>query len=329
MTQSNRHLTRRQFQSALAGGIGALAAWPASQALAQEGKPIKLIIPFATGGSNDIVGRVLAQQLSIRLKRSVVVDNVLGGGGSIGAANAARAEPDGNTLLLISSTFTMNSAVMKLPFDPVKSFTPIAMLGMGPSVVVANSAVPANTMKELVEYSKKNKGVVNFSTSGAASFQHFAVELMKTKTGADITLIHYKGGGPALNDVAAGHVQATLGSYIQMQPMLQAGKVKLPGVASAKRIDLIPDVPTLKEGGIDVEVGNWWGLLAPANTPTALVESLNKEVNAVLTSPDIKKRLAGEGADPTPMSRADFARLMADETQRWAAVAKQTSIKVD
>ena len=320
---------RRRFQFALALGMAG-AAGLASPALAQEsGKPIKIIVPFATGGSNDIVGRVLANQLSIRLKRSVIVDNVLGGGGSIGAANAARAEPDGSTLLLISSTFTMNSAVMKLPYDPVKSFVPVAMLGMGPSVVVANTGFAPNTVKELVDYSRKNKGVVNFSTSGAASFQHFAAELIKTKTGADLTLVHYKGGGPALNDVAAGHVQATLGSLIQMQPMLQAGKIKILGVASNKRIDLIPDVPTLKEGGIDVEVGNWWGLLAPANTPAALVETLNKEVNAVLTSPDIKKRLAGEGAEPTPMSRADFAKLMAEETQRWAAIARQTSIKLD
>ena len=321
---------RRQFNLQLGALLAASTVLPAGQALAQESaKPIRIVVPFAPGGSNDIVGRTMAQQLSIRLKRSVVVENVPGAGGAIGSAMVARAEPDGNTLLLISSTFTMNASVMKLSYDPVKSFTPVAMLGMGPSVIVVAASLPVNSIKELIDYSKKNPGKVYFGSAGVASFQHFAIELFKLRTGADLTVVHYKGGGPALIDLAAGHVHVSLGSLIQMQTFLRSGKIKILGVAGARRVDLIPDVPTLKETGVDVEVSNWWGLLAPAGTPISLVDRLNREANAALAAPDMKKRFANEGADPLPMSRAEFEQLMSEETAKWAKVARDTGIKIE
>ena len=192
---------RRQFNQTIGALLTVGATLPLQQAYAQESvKPIRIIVGFAPGGSNDIVGRTMAQQLSIRLKRSVVVENVPGAGGAIGSSMVARAEPDGNTLLLISSTFTMNSSVMKLSYDPVKSFTPVAMLGMGPSVIAVAASMPVNSIKELIDYSKKNPGKVFFGSAGVASFQHFAIELFKLRTGADLTVVHYKGGGPALVD---------------------------------------------------------------------------------------------------------------------------------
>jgi tripartite-type tricarboxylate transporter receptor subunit TctC len=321
---------RRQFNLTLGALLATGAALPASQAYAQEAaKPIRIIVPFAPGGSNDIVGRTMAQQLSTRLKRSVIVENVPGAGGAIGSAMVARSEPDGNTLLLISSTFTMNASVMKLSYDPVKSFTPVAMLGMGPSVIAVAANLPVNSIKELIDYSKKNPGKVYFGSAGVASFQHFAIELFKLRTGADLTVVHYKGGGPALLDLAAGHVQVSLGSLIQMQTFLRSGKIKLLGVAGSRRVDLIADVPTLKENGVDVEVSNWWGLLAPAGTPLSLVDRLNRETNAALAEPDMKKRFAGEGADPMPMTRPEFEKLMSDETGKWAKVARETGIKIE
>jgi len=321
---------RRQFNLTFGALLASSAALPAGQVYAQDAaKPIRIIVPFAPGGSNDIVGRTMAQQLSIRMKRSVVVENVPGAGGAIGSAMVARAEPDGNTLLLISSTFTMNASVMKLSYDPVKSFSPVAMLGMGPSVIVVAASLPVNSIKELIDYSKKNPGKVFFGSAGVASFQHFAIELFKLRTGADLSVVQYKGGGPALIDLAAGHVQVSLGSLIQMQTFLRSGKIKILGVAGARRVDLIPDVPTLKETGVDVEVSNWWGLLAPAGTPVNLVDRLNREANAALAEPDMKKRFAGEGADPMPMSRAEFEKLMADETAKWAKVARETGIKIE
>jgi tripartite-type tricarboxylate transporter receptor subunit TctC len=324
-TKSNRRQFNRTVGAVLATGLG----FSNSQALAQEGKPIRIVVPFPSGGSNDIVGRSMAQQLSNRLKRSVIVDNMTGAGGTIGSSAVARAEPDGNTLLLISSTFTMNASVMKLSYDPVKSFTPVAMLGMGPSVIVVAASLPVNSIKELVEYSKKNPGKVYFGSAGVASFQHFAIELFKLRTGADLTVVHYKGGGPALIDLAAGHVHVSLGSLIQMQNFLRAGKIKILGVAGNRRVDLISDVPTLKENGIDVEVSNWWGLLAPTGTPSSVIDRLNREVNSSLAEPEMKKRFASEGADPMPMSRTEFEKFMAEETAKWGKVARETGIKVE
>ncbi len=327
-SKNTMNISRRQFHHAVAGT--ALSALPLGAAWAQDSsKPIRIIVPFAPGGSNDIVGRTMAQQLGTRLKRSVVVDNVPGAGGAIGSAQVARAEPDGNTLLLISSTFTMNAAIMKLSYDPVKSFTPVAMLGMGPSVIAVSANLPVNSIKELIEYSKKNKGKVYFGSAGVASFQHFAIELFKLRTGADLTVVQYKGGGPALVDLAAGHVQMALGSLIQMQTFVRSGKIKLLGVAGSRRVDLIPDVQTLKETGVDVEVSNWWGLLAPAGTPAGLIDQLNRESNAVLSEPEMKKRFAGEGADPMPMSRGEFERFMLEETAKWGKVARETNIRAE
>jgi len=325
---TNTDNNRRQFNQKLGALLATGLSLPVGQALAQESKPIHLVVSFSPGGSNDIVGRSIAQQLTMRLKRSVIVDNMPGAGGTIGNSSVARAEPDGNTLLLISSTFTMNASVMKLSYDPVKSFTPVAMLGMGPSVIAVPSNLPVNSIGELIDYSKKNPGKVFFGSAGVASFQHFAVELFKLRTGADLSVVHYKGGGPALMDLAAGNVQVSLGSLIQMQSIVRSGKIKLLAVAGNQRVDLIPDVPTLKESGIDVELSNWWGLVAPSGTPLNVVDRLNRSANAALTDPDIKKGFANQGANPMPMSRSEFEKFMGDETAKWAKVALETGMKI-
>lgn len=326
MTQFANVQRRRLIAAAGAGITTAAVGVPA---VAQDQKPIRIIVAFAPGGSNDIVGRAIAQQMTERLKRSVVVENRPGAGGTIGGALAARAEPDGTTLLLISSTFTMNPAVMKLSFDPVKSFVPVAMLGMGPSVVAVNVNMPVNNMREFVDYTKKNPGKVHVGTSGVASFQHFGLELLKLRSGADLTLLHYKGGGPVLADLAAGHIQMSLGSLIQMQNLVNAGKIKLIAVAGRERVSIIPNVPTLKESGIDVDVSNWWALLAPAGTPDAVVQTLHKAANDSLNDQSMKDRFAKEGASPMPMSREAFTALMSEETVRWASVARETNIRVN
>ena len=310
--------------------IASFLGFFASSVVSQEtGKQIRLIVPFAPGGSNDIVGRAVAQQLSPRLKRSVIVENKPGAGGVLGAEIAARAEPDGNTLLLISSSFAMNSSIMKLSYDPVKSFAPLAMLGMGPSVIVVNSATPVNSIKELVDFSNNNPSKTNFGTAGVGSFQHFAIELFKLKTGANFVLVHYKGGGPALVDLAAGHIQISLGSLIQMQNFMKAGQIKVLAVAGSKRVPLLPNVPTLKELGIDVEASNWWAILAPTGTSNELLDTFHKEINQVLVDPEIKRRFANEGAESLPMSRLEFEKLLSEESVKWARVAKLTGIKAE
>ena len=305
------------------------AFWICSSPAATLPKKIRIIVAFAPGGSNDIVARALAQELSARLKSSVIVENKPGAGGTLGADLAAHSDPDGSTLLLVSSTFTMNSSIMKLNYDPNKSFIPVAMLGMGPSVIAVNSNFPVNTIGEFVEYSKKNPGKVNFGSAGVASFQHFALELIKLRSGADFDIVHYKGGGPALVDLAAGHIQGSIGSLIQMQSFLSAGQIKLLAVAGPKRISIIPKVPTLIESGIDVDASNWWGILAPAGTPIDIVDQLHQAINASLASADIKKRFDNEGAEAMPMTRANFKKFMADETNKWAKVARETGIKAE
>lgn len=319
---------RRAFAKTLAASISLALALPMAAAHAQDtSKPIRIIVPFAPGGSNDIVGRTVALQLSKRLNRSVIVENRAGAGGVIGSELVARAEPDGNTLLLISSSFTMNASIMKLNYDPVKSFKSVAMLGMGPSVIAVKSSMAVNSMKELVQYSKENPGKVFFGSAGVASFQHFAIELLKTRTGANLSIAQYKGGSPVLADLVAGHIDGSLGSLIQFLPFLKSGRIKLLGVAGPKRLEMMPDVPTLKEVGIDVDASNWWALLAPAGTPDAIVEQLHRETNVVLTDPEIKKRFASEGADTMVMTRPEFDKFIIEETGKWAKVAKETGIK--
>jgi tripartite-type tricarboxylate transporter receptor subunit TctC len=324
----SNNLTIQRGRRAVIAAAGATVAATVLPAVAQEGgKPIRIIVGFAPGGSNDIVGRAIAQQLTERLKRSVVVENRPGAGATIAGGLAARAEPDGTTLLLASSTFTMNPAVMKLSYDPVKDFVPVAMLGMGPSVITVNAGMPVRNVREFIDYSKKNPGKVNAGTAGAASFQHFGLELLKLKTGADITLLHYKGGGQVLADLAAGHIQLSLGSLIQTQSLVKAGKIKLLAVAGSQRVGIIPDVPTLRESGIDIDVSNWWALLAPAGTPDAAVKAIHDACNASLNDPAMKDRFAKEGAIAMPMTRQAFAQLMSEETKRWADVARETNIK--
>jgi tripartite-type tricarboxylate transporter receptor subunit TctC len=303
--------------------------WIYNSSAAALPKKIRIIVAFAPGGSNDIVARTLAQELSARIQRPVIVENKPGAGGTLGADLAAHSDPDGSTLLLVSSTFTMNSSIMKLNYDPNKSFIPVAMLGMGPSVIAVNNNFPANTIGDFIEYSKRNPGKVNFGSAGVASFQHFALELIKLRSGADFDIVHYKGGGPALVDLAAGHIQGSIGSLIQMQTFLSAGQIKLLAVAGPKRIGIIPKVPTLIESGIDVDASNWWGILAPVGTPSDIINQLHQAINASLASADIKKRFDNEGAEAMPMTRENFKKLMVDETNKWAKVARETGIKAE
>ncbi len=317
---------RRRILIRTLGLCASLALMPVAGYAQDTSQPLQIIVPFAPGGSNDIVGRAVANLLSARMHRSVIIDNKPGAGGTIGSERAARAAPDGNTLLLISSTFTMNPSVMKLTYDPVDSFIPVALLGQGPSVMAVNAALPVKSIKELIAYTKKYPGKVNFGSSGVASFQHFAIELFKLRTGADMTIVHYKGGAPALVDLASGNVQVALGSLIQMQPFINSGKVKILAVAGPERVALIPDVPTLKEEGIDVDASNWWGLMAPKGTPEKVVESLHENINAVLSDPKLKDSLASEGAQISATSRQDFTKRITDETVRWGEVAQQTGL---
>ncbi len=293
-------------------------------------KPVRLIVPFPPGGSNDVVGRMIAAQLSTRLDKPVIVENQGGAGGLIGAEMAARAQPDGYTLLLISVAFAFNPAIYKLPYDPATAFTPVAMLGAGPVVIAVTPKLPVSSVKELIALAKQKPGELNYATAGIGSFQHLASELFKLQAGIDIVHIPFKGGGPAMMDVIAGNTQITIGSLIQMLPQIKAGKLKALGVGSANRVPALPDLPTISEAGVPgYEVTNWWGIVVPAGTPRPIIDRLNKDLTAIVASPEAKQRFEAEGSEPLSMGVDDAGRFIAAETVKWARVVKDAGIRAE
>ena len=291
-------------------------------------KPVKLVIPFPPGGSNDVVGRYIAAELSRRLDKAVVVENVGGAGGLIGTGMVAEAPPDGYTLLLISVAFAFSPALYKTPYDPATAFAPVAMLGSGPVVIAVNPKVPVNSLRELIAMAKERPGHLNYASAGVGSFQHLAAELFKKEAAVDIVHVPFKGGGPAMMDVIAGNTQVAVGSLAQMVPQIKGGRLKALAVGSRERIPAIPDVPTLAEAGLPgYEATNWWGIVVPAGTPRPVVERLHAELSAIVASAETKKRFESEGADPLQMSPEEFGRFIAAETAKWSRVVKEAGIK--
>ncbi|HWM42627.1 MAG TPA: tripartite tricarboxylate transporter substrate binding protein [Burkholderiales bacterium] len=305
-----------------------LMSWNLAAAQAYPNKPLRLVIPFPPGGSNDVVGRAIGQQLSERLGQGVVIDNRGGAGGIIGTEQAAKSAPDGYTLLLISTAFPTSIAFNRLPQDAMKSFAPVAMLGSGPALLVAPASSPVNSVQDLLDQLKKKPGELNAAAAGIGSFQHMATELFRLQSKTNFVIVQYKGGGPALTDTIAGQVQFNLGSLVQMVPHVRSGKLKALGVSSAKRVPAMPEVPTIAEAGLPgYEVSNWWGILAPAGTPAPVLDRLYKEITAIQESPETRKRFELEGAEVVRMKPAEFASFVTQETEKWTRVVKEAGIK--
>ena len=291
-------------------------------------KPVRLIIPFPPGGSNDVVGRAIGQQLGDRLGQSVVIDNRGGAGGIIGTNEAAKAPADGYTLLLISTAFPTSIAFNRLPQDVMKSFAPVALLGSGPALLVVPANSPANSVQDLLGILKQKPGELNAAAAGIGSFQHMATELFRLQSKTRFVIVQYKGGGPALTDTIGGQVQFNLGSLVQMVPQVRSGKLKALGVSSERRVAAMPEVPTIAEAGVPgFEVSNWWGILAPAGTPPPVLDRLYKEITAILESPDTRKRFELEGAEAARMTSAEFAAFVTQDTEKWTRVVKEAGIK--
>ena len=292
-------------------------------------KSIRLIVPFPPGGSNDILGRFVGQKLTERLGQPVVIDNRAGADGIIGTELAAKAPPDGHTLLIISSTFSMNPATFKLPYDPIKSFTPISLIGTGGNVIAVHPSVPAKNVKDLITLAKSRPGQLRYASSGAGGFNHFGGELFKNMAGVDMIHVPYKGGGPAMIDVMSGQVEVLFSTLIQALPHFRSGKLRPLGVGSPKRSPLMPDVPTIIESGLaDYEGSIWWGLLGPAGMPAEIQARLHSEVVAVLRDPESAKRLAAEAAEPAIVTPDEFQKIIVRDISKWSLVAKQAGIKV-
>jgi tripartite-type tricarboxylate transporter receptor subunit TctC len=291
-------------------------------------KPVRLIIAFAPGGSTDIVGRLIALKLSERLGRQVVPENRSGGGGTIGAEMVMKADPDGYTLLFTSAAVVINPLLFKVPYDPVKSFIPIAKMGDGPVVLTIHPGVPANSVKELIALAKKQPGKLVSAAAGGGSFMHLATELFKMMTGIDIKIVQFKGGGPAMIDTMGGHSQISLGTLTQSLPQIKSGKLKALGYGGTVRSKLLPDVPTISEAGVTgYSAAQWWGLFAPAGTPKAVVERLYKELEVILKAEDTQKTFEVQGAEPDLMGSVEFFKFIEAEGVKWGKVVKEGNIK--
>jgi tripartite-type tricarboxylate transporter receptor subunit TctC len=297
---------------------------------AYPSKPVRFIVPFSPGDSPDRVGRLIAAKLSERLGRQVIVENFPGAGGLLGSEMGAKAAPDGYTILVIAAFYPINAAVYKLPFDPVKAFTPIAKLATGPSVLVVHPSLPANSVKELIALAKQKPGQLIWAAPGVGSNQHLAAELFKSKTGTDFKIVQFKGGGPMLADLLGGHSQIATSTLSVMLPHIKSGKLKVLGNCALRRSDLLPDVPTVSESGIPgYEVTGWFGLLAPAGTPAPIVSRLNNEVKTILTSDEVKKLLLSEGSEADYLGPSDFGAYVQEQINKWQRVVKEAHISVE
>ena len=309
----------------------ALAAHPAFAQNAADKypeKPIKIVVPFPPGGSTDTLGRAIAQKLQEKWGQPVLVENRPGASTLIGSTAVAKSSPDGYTLIVSVSSHTTNPAMQAtMPFDTLKDFTAVSLLARAPVLAVANPNYPANNIKELIAMGKAGKIKLDYGSAGAGTMTHLTAELIKKQAGLDMTHILYKGGTPAMLDVMSGHLAMTFATLGQVQPQLKAGKLKALGISSDKRYASVPDIPTFKEQGINVVTTEWFGLLAPAGTPPAIIAKLNAEVKQIMANPALGERLASiELASSTSAFLNDFIKA---EISRWSPVIKDLKIKMN
>lgn len=304
-----------------AGAACAQPAWPT--------KSIRIIAPVQPGGGVDLVARTIAERLTRSFGQSVFVENQSGGGGVVGSLATARAAPDGYTLMVgYVGTHGTNPAVRKLPYDAVSDFTPIAMVGGTPNVLVVPATVPASTLREFVEWAKTNPEKLAYGSSGPGTLTHLAMEQFKIAAALpDITHIAYRGIAPAFTDILGGRTQAMLPGLAAALPHIKSGKIKALAVTGARRHPLLPDVPTFEESGYPGFDGvQWYGIVGPANMPPAIVQQLNADINQALASPELRERLSGEALEPMPMSPAEFGRYIQNDIDKWSKLAKARDI---
>ena len=319
-----------------AAAFSTLVSLPATaQGTWPTGKPITYMVPFAAGGTTDTLARLIGQQLGTALGTTVVVENKGGAAGSIGSEAAARSAPDGYTLLggTVSSHAINVSLYPKLGYDPIKSFSPVTLIGTNPVVLVVAANSPYKTLKDVLAGAKGKQGGLSSASAGTGSSQHLAVELLAYKSGVKFTNIPYKGSGPAIQDVISGQVDMMFDTTVVAAPHIQSGKLRAIAVTSPQRLASMPDVPTVAESGVaelkDFQVQSWQAIFVPAGTPTPVVTRLHDEIRKILAQPDMQTRLKGFGMEPADMTVAQIAAFQKAEVEKWAQVIKAANIKVD
>lgn len=323
-----RPVGRRTVWNLSAAAFACCLAGPAP---AQDfpARPVHLVVPFTPGTGADILARILGPQLSETWKVAVVTDNKAGATGNIGTDFVAKAPADGYTLLFTATSFGTNPALTRsLPFDPVRSFTPVILAATSALAVMIYPQVPARSMREFIALARREPGKLHYASPGAGGVQHLAMELIKLEAGIDVVHVPYKGLGGALSDLMGGHVQAGVAALQSAAPHVHSGKIRMLAVLSAERAPAFPDVPTLREQGMgDLEVETWYGLFAPAGTPSAAVAKLNSDFNALLKTPEMRELLEKQGMSPGGGTPERFAGLVSRELARWARVVAAAGIK--
>jgi tripartite-type tricarboxylate transporter receptor subunit TctC len=294
-------------------------------------RPVRLIVPFAPGGPNDIMARIVAQKFSESMGQQVVVDNRAGASGIVGTELAAQAAPDGYTLLMMSLTFAVNPSLFrKLPYDTHRDFTPVTLVASAPLMLVVHPSVGAKSVPELVNVAKTSPGKLNFGSGGPGTTPHLAGEMFAMMAGVKMVHVPYKGGGPALTDLIAGHIQLMLENIPSTLPLAKSGKLRALAVTSLKRSPLVPDLPTLDEAGLKgYEIVGWNGLFVPAGTPGAIVARIHAETRKALAQPDVKDRLVTLGAEGVGSSPQEFRAFVQAEIAKWARVVKQAGLRIE
>ena len=325
--------TRKQFFTSLVGlAIAAAASTAWAQTAAWPNKPIRLVVTFPAGGSSDAAARIVAPKLAERLGHAVTVDNKPGAGGGLGLDLVAKSAADGYTIVLASAGgLTANPSLYpNLSYSPSRDFAPITLFGTSPFVLVANPALPANTAKELLALAKTQVGKLSYASGGNGTAMHLAGELLKSMTDSDILHVPYRGSAPAVVAVMAGDTSLAIADIASIQPLLKSGRFKVIGVMGKERSALAPDMPTLAESGVPgYDAAGWFGILAPAGTPPAVLTRLNAEITAVLRLPEIRERFAAAALEPLPSTPDYMAQLMRTEAIKWAKVIKDSGAKVD
>jgi tripartite-type tricarboxylate transporter receptor subunit TctC len=323
-------LPRREFLHLSAAAVALPAIARSARAETYPTRPVHIIVGFAAGGPNDISARLIAQWLSERLGQQFVVENRPSAGGNVATEFVVRAPADGYTLLLVPAPAAINATLYdNLNFNFIRDIAPVAGILRVPEVMVINPAVPANTVPEFIAYAKANPGKINMASAGNGTVPHVAGELFKFMTGVDLVRVGYRGGGPALVDLMGGQVQVMFEPTLSTIGYIRAGKLRALAVTSAKRSTALPDVPTVGEFVPGYEATAWFGVGAPRDTPADIVAKLNSEINAGLADAKFKERLADLGGEPMPMSSADFAKFIADETEKWGKVVHAAGIKAE
>lgn len=325
-------ISRRSLLRLAAAGLVPAAALRSGASLAQAypSRPVKLISPYAAGGATDIIARLIGQWLGERLNGSFVVENRAGGGSNIGTEAALRSDPDGYTLLLASTANAVNATLYpKLKFTFLRDSAPIGMIGTLPNVLVVHPSVPVKTLPEFIAYAKANADKFSMGLPGIGSPQHLSAALFKTMTGIDLSFLQYKGGGPVLNDLVGGHVQASFASSASSAEYIRAGTLRGIAVTSAKRLEILPELPVIGELLPGYEATNFYGLSAPKGTPDPVIQALNRELNAGLANSELAAKLKLTGLTLKAMSPAAFGAVVTAETEKWEKVIKSSGITME